>query len=70
MDSESKVTTELVHRPDGDVYRVCGLGYCVEHRQRWQAEVIHECLERSHGVVPTRTPSPIQTQGPQPTSEA
>jgi len=37
-------TVELVETSKGPMWRVCGLGYCTEHRQRWQAEVLFECL--------------------------
>jgi hypothetical protein len=43
-------TVELVETSNGAVWRVCGLGYCTEHRQRWQAEVMYECLLAAKGV--------------------
>lgn len=44
-------TVEQVETPSGPIWRVCGLGYCTEHRQRWQAEVLHECLRVAKGVA-------------------
>lgn len=41
---------ELVRTPDGERWRVCGLGYCTEHAQRWQAEVMHQCLRTAKGL--------------------
>ena len=38
-------TVELVESENGPYWRVCGLGYCTEHQQRWQAEVLFECLK-------------------------
>ena len=38
-------------------WRVCGLGYCTEHRQRWQAEVMFECLMVSKGLRVDKTAS-------------
>jgi len=35
---------------DGIKWRVCGLGYCTEHAQRWQAEVMYECLLVAKGL--------------------
>lgn len=45
-------TVELVETKKGPIWRVCGLGYCTEHRQRWQAEVMYECLLAAKGVQP------------------
>jgi hypothetical protein len=42
-------TVELVETSKGPRWRVCGLGYCTEHRQRWQAEILHECLMAAKG---------------------
>jgi len=41
----NQVTTK-----DGIKWRVCGLGYCIEHRQRWQAEVMFECMMVAKGL--------------------
>ena len=41
---------ELVDTSKGPIWRVCGLGYCTEHRQRWQAEVMYQCLLAAKGV--------------------
>ena len=43
-------TVELVETSKGPIWRVCGLGYCTEHRQRWQAEVMYQCLLAAKGV--------------------
>ena len=42
-------TVELVETSKGPRWRVRGLGYCTEHRQRWQAEILHECLMVAKG---------------------
>lgn len=42
-------TVELVETSSGPRWRVCGLGYCTEHMQRWQAEVLFECLMVAKG---------------------
>jgi hypothetical protein len=42
-------TVELVETSQGPRWRVCGLGYCTEHQQRWQAEVLFECLMVAKG---------------------
>jgi hypothetical protein len=41
----NQVTTK-----DGIKWRVCGLGYCIEHQQRWQAEVMFECMMVAKGL--------------------
>jgi hypothetical protein len=41
----NQVTTQ-----DGIKWRVCGLGYCIEHQQRWQAEVMFECMMVAKGL--------------------
>jgi ribosomal protein S3AE len=41
----NQVTTK-----DGIKWRVCGLGYCIEHQQRWQAEVMFECMMMAKGL--------------------
>jgi len=41
---------ELIQTSHGPLWRVCGLGYCTEHRQRWQAEVLFECLLVAKGL--------------------
>ena len=43
-------TVELVDSEDGPYWRVCGLGYCTKHQQRWQAEVLFECLMVAKGL--------------------
>jgi hypothetical protein len=43
-------TVEQVDTSDGPRWRVCGLGYCTEHQQRWQAEVMHQCLRVAKGL--------------------
>lgn len=50
-------TVELVHTSDGPRWRVCGLGYCTEHAQRWQAEVLYQCLLVAKGL-PTHDGKP------------
>ena len=40
-----QVTTD-----EGIKWRVCGLGYCIEHGQRWQAEVLFECMMVAKGL--------------------
>jgi hypothetical protein len=42
---------ELIQTSHGPLWRVCGLGYCTEHRQRWQAEVLFECLLVAKGLT-------------------
>jgi hypothetical protein len=42
---------ELIQTISGPIWRVCGLGYCTEHRQRWQAEVLFECLLVAKGLA-------------------
>lgn len=42
-------TVELVDTSEGPRWRVCGLGYCTMHMQRWQAEVLFECLMVAKG---------------------
>ena len=42
-------TIEYVETKDGMKWRVCGLGYCTEHQQRWQAEILYECLMTAKG---------------------
>ena len=42
-------TVELVETSNGPRWRVCGLGYCTEHQQRWQAEGLFECLKVAKG---------------------
>lgn len=42
---------ELIQTDLGPIWRVCGLGYCTEHRQRWQAVVLHECLLVAKGLT-------------------
>lgn len=49
----AEVTIQQVDTVDGPKWRVCGLGYCVEHGQRWQAEVLFECLKVSKGLEST-----------------
>lgn len=44
-----EVRIEKIERNGEEIWRVCGLGYCVEHPQRWQAEVTWECLRSSKG---------------------
>ena len=41
---------ELIDTPRGPVWRVCGLGYCTFHAQRWQAVVMYECLRVAKGL--------------------
>lgn len=43
-------TINYVKTKEGMKWRVCGLGYCTEHGQRWQAEILHECLMISKGL--------------------
>lgn len=43
-------TVELVDSERGPYWRVCGLGYCTEHQQRWQAQVLYECLMVAKGI--------------------
>lgn len=43
-------TVERIITASGYVWRVCGLGYCTEHQQRWQAEVMYECLLVAKGL--------------------
>lgn len=42
---------ELIQTSNGPIWRVCGLGYCTEHQQRWQAEVMFECLAVAKGLA-------------------
>lgn len=42
---------ELIQTSNGPIWRVCGLGYCTEHQQRWQAEVMFECLAVAKGLT-------------------
>jgi hypothetical protein len=42
---------ELIQTSHGPIWRVCGLGYCTEHQQRWQAEVLFECLMAAKGMA-------------------
>jgi len=44
-----EIIVEKLERNGEEIWRVCGLGYCVEHRQRWQAEVTWQCLRVSRG---------------------
>jgi hypothetical protein len=41
---------ELIHTINGALWRVCGMGYCTYHRQRWQAEVMFQCLLVAKGL--------------------
>jgi hypothetical protein len=41
---------ELIDAPQGKIWRVCGLGYCTFHAQRWQAVVMFECLRVAKGL--------------------
>lgn len=41
---------ELIHTIHGKVWRACGMGYCTYHQQRWQAEVLYECLVVAKGL--------------------
>ena len=43
-------TVEWVDSERGGYWRVCGLGYCTEHQQRWQAEVLYECMLVAKGL--------------------
>ena len=43
------VRIEKIKKNGEEYWRVSGLGYCVEHRQRWQAEVTWECLRSAKG---------------------
>jgi hypothetical protein len=47
---DDKIIVERLERNGEEVWRVCGLGYCTEHRQRWQAEVLLECLLVAKGL--------------------
>jgi hypothetical protein len=49
------VRIEKIKKNGEEYWRVCGLGYCVEHRQRWQAEVTWECLRASKGQRSSRS---------------
>lgn len=51
-----EVRVEKIKKNGEEYWRVCGLGYCVEHRQRWQAEVTWECLRSSKGQPPGTLP--------------
>ena len=42
-------TIKYVQTKDGMKWQVCGLGYCTEHQQLWQAEILHECLMIAEG---------------------
>lgn len=42
-------TIKHVQTKDGMKWQVCGLGYCTEHKQLWQAEILHECLMIAKG---------------------
>lgn len=48
-------TVERIITASGYVWRVCGLGYCTEHQQRWQAEVMYECLMVAKGLQLKKT---------------
>ena len=52
MEDSEEITIEEIEDVLGRRWRVCGLGYCTEHAQRWQAEVIHHCLRVSKGILP------------------
>lgn len=41
---------ELIHTINGRLWRVCGMGYCTFHAQRWQAVVMFECLMVAKGL--------------------
>lgn len=45
-----QLRVELIDTPQGLIWRVCGMGYCTYHRQRWQAEVMYECLRVAKGL--------------------
>ena len=47
-------TVERIITANGYAWRVCGLGYCTEHQQRWQAEVMYECLLVAKGLQPRK----------------
>jgi len=43
-------TVERLLTEQGIIWRVCGLGYCIEHQQRGQAEVMYECMLVAKGL--------------------
>lgn len=45
-----QLRVELIDTPQGLIWRVCGMGYCTYHHQRWQAEVMYECLRVAKGL--------------------
>lgn len=59
MDAPDALTITQISDDEGIRWRVCGLGYCTEHSQLWQAEVIHHCLRLSKGIDPEYGTSPF-----------
>lgn len=53
---EESVRIERVQTRDGLVWRVCGLGYCTEHGQLWQAQIFWEIMRASKGLPPEPPP--------------
>lgn len=53
---EESVQIERVQTPHGPVWRVCGLGYCTQHGQLWQAEIFWEIMRAAKGLPPEKPP--------------